>query len=222
MGFQAVVKTDPAVGIAGQEVNPKQAVYTAFNYVSDGTVQAGTFCFATALKGNVTGETNIVSLKGTSGPAHQLKAGLVSNIGGFGDKSYAIISDKYLNFSSRVGYHYGVLDCYCGATVNKNYITFSFAGGAADDVKRSRRARAIGRILEALDFTVDAAADRVAGRFQKVPAPLIEEKLAHMGRLLQFTRQTDMLMVSEASIDAMVACFLSGAPCFDPAHAGQA
>lgn len=67
MGFQAVVKTDPAVGIAGQEVNPKQAVYTAFNYVSDGTVQAGTFCFATELKGNVTGETNVVSLKGTSG-----------------------------------------------------------------------------------------------------------------------------------------------------------
>ncbi|EFL50220.1 pyruvate phosphate dikinase PEP/pyruvate-binding [Solidesulfovibrio fructosivorans JJ]] len=135
----------------------------------------------------------------------------------FGDKSYAIISDKYLNFSSRVGYHYGVLDCYCGATVNKNYITFSFAGGAADDVKRSRRARAIGRILEALGFVVEAAADRVAGRFQKFPADIIAEKLGHMGRLLQFTRQTDMLMVSEASIDAMVACFLSGAPCFDPA-----
>ncbi|MGE4536008.1 MAG: PEP/pyruvate-binding domain-containing protein [Desulfovibrio sp.] len=135
----------------------------------------------------------------------------------FGDKSYAIISDKYLNFSSRVGYHYGVLDCYCGATVNKNYITFSFAGGAADDVKRGRRARAIGRILEALGFVVDAAADRVAGRFQKFPAEVIAEKLGHMGRLLQFTRQTDMLMVSEASIDAMVACFLSGAPCFDPA-----
>lgn len=140
----------------------------------------------------------------------------------FGEKSYAIISDKYLNFSSRVGYHYGVLDCYCGATVNKNYITFSFAGGAADDVKRSRRARAIGRILEALGFAVEAAADRVSGRYQKVPAALIEEKLAHMGRLLQFTRQTDMLMVSEASIEAMVACFLSGAPCFDPARAGAA
>ncbi len=28
----------------------------------------------------------------------------------FGDKSYAIISDKYLNFSSRIGYHYSVLD----------------------------------------------------------------------------------------------------------------
>ncbi len=134
----------------------------------------------------------------------------------FGDKSYAIISDKYLNFSSRVGYHYGVLDCYCGATVNKNYITFSFAGGAADGVKRGRRARAIGRILAELGFTVETTADRVAGRFQKFPPAVIEEKLGHMGRLLQFTRQTDMLMVSEASIEAMVACFLSGAPCFDP------
>jgi len=140
----------------------------------------------------------------------------------FGEKSYAIISDKYLNFSSRVGYHYGVLDCYCGSTVNKNYITFSFAGGAADDVKRSRRVRAIARILTELGFTVETLADRVSGRFQKVPATVIEEKLGHMGRLLQFTRQTDMLMVSESSIEAMVTCFLSGAPCFDPAKAGAA
>ncbi|HJX32162.1 MAG TPA: PEP/pyruvate-binding domain-containing protein, partial [Thermodesulfobacteriota bacterium] len=28
----------------------------------------------------------------------------------FGERTYAIISDKYLNFSSRVGYHYGILD----------------------------------------------------------------------------------------------------------------
>ena len=135
----------------------------------------------------------------------------------FGEKSYAIISDKYLNFSSRVGYHYGVLDCYCGHTVNKNYITFSFSGGAADDVKRARRATAIGRILAALGFAVETVSDRVSGRFQKFSREVIAEQLGHMGRLLQFTRQTDMLMVSDASMDAMVACFLSGAPCFDPA-----
>jgi pyruvate, water dikinase len=135
----------------------------------------------------------------------------------FGEKSYAIISDKYLNFSSRVGYHYGVLDCYCGQTVNKNYITFSFSGGAADDVKRSRRARAIGRILAELGFAVDTVSDRVSGRFQKFPAEIVAEKLGHMGRLLQFTRQTDMLMISEDSIESMVACFLTGAPYFDPA-----
>lgn len=67
MGFQAVVNTDPAIGIAGQEVTPNQAVYTAFNYVSDGTVQAGTFCYAVALTGTEPTEQNVVSLKGSSG-----------------------------------------------------------------------------------------------------------------------------------------------------------
>ena len=66
---------------------------------------------------------------------------------------------------------------------------------------------------------MEAVSDRVSGRFQKFSPEVIAEKLGHMGRLLQFTRQTDMLMVSEDSIEAMAACFLSGAPCFDPAAA---
>jgi pyruvate,water dikinase len=36
------------------------------------------------------------------------------------------------------------------------------------------------------------------------------EKLWMVGKLLQFTRQMDMLMVDEASVDAMASCFLSG------------
>lgn len=67
MGFQAVVSTDPAIGIAGQEVNPGQAVYTAFNYVSDGTVQAGTFAYAVAVTGTTPTEQNTISLKGSAG-----------------------------------------------------------------------------------------------------------------------------------------------------------
>ncbi|MBU1228999.1 MAG: pyruvate, phosphate dikinase [Proteobacteria bacterium] len=128
----------------------------------------------------------------------------------FGDRSYAIISDKYLNFSSRVGYHYGVLDCYCGRTVNKNYITFSFKGGAADDEKRARRARAIGLILEANGFSVDVVADRVVGRLQKRDTEETLKQLWLMGKLLQFTRQTDMFMVDEQSVQALAGCFLSG------------
>jgi pyruvate, water dikinase len=128
----------------------------------------------------------------------------------FGDRSYAIISDKYLNFSSRVGYHYGVLDCYCGRTESKNYITFSFKGGAADDVKRARRARAIGLILEGLGFFVEVVGDRVVGRLHKRDTEETLEKLWLMGKLLQFTRQTDMLMADEKSVRAMADCFLSG------------
>jgi pyruvate,water dikinase len=132
----------------------------------------------------------------------------------FGDKSYAIVSDKYLNFSSRVGYHYGVLDSYCGHTVSKNYITFAFKGGAAGEDRRERRARAIALILERLGFTVGVSADRVEGRFQKYPAELIEERLVQLGRLLQYTRQTDMLMTSEEAVAAMAESFLRGETVF--------
>ncbi|MFH1242086.1 MAG: PEP/pyruvate-binding domain-containing protein [Pseudomonadota bacterium] len=128
----------------------------------------------------------------------------------FGDRSYAIISDKYLNFSSRVGYHYSVLDSYCGKTINKNYITFSFKGGAADDVRRNRRARAIAMMLEASGFSVEVVGDRVYARLQKYEQPVIEEKLDTVGRLLQFTRQMDMLMDSEASVEATTKAFLEG------------
>jgi pyruvate,water dikinase len=128
----------------------------------------------------------------------------------FGERSYAIISDKYLNFSSRVGYHYSVLDAYCGATVNKNYITFSFKGGAADDVRRSRRVRAIAIVLMGLDFSVEVKGDRVDARLQKYNSPVIQEKLDLIGRLLIFTRQMDMLMTSEAGVEAVAQNFLQG------------
>ena len=128
----------------------------------------------------------------------------------FGERSYAIVSDKYLNFSSRVGYHYSVLDAYCGATVNKNYITFSFKGGAADDVRRSRRVRAIAIVLMGLDFAVEVKGDRVDARLQKYDSPVIQEKLDLIGRLLIFTRQMDMLMTSEAGVEAVAKNFLAG------------
>jgi pyruvate,water dikinase len=128
----------------------------------------------------------------------------------FGDRSYAIIADKYLNFSSRVGYHYSILDCYCGNTLNKNYITFSFKGGAADDTRRNRRVRAIARILEALDFSVEVRADRVDARLLKYEQPAIEARLDQIGRLLLYTRQMDMLMNGENSVDQAAQSFMAG------------
>jgi pyruvate,water dikinase len=134
----------------------------------------------------------------------------------FGDRSYAIISDKYLNFSSRVGYHYSILDSYCGQTMNKNYITFSFKGGAADDLRRIRRVRSISLILRELDFSVDVMGDRVDARLQKYDLTVIQEKLDILGRLLIFTRQMDMLMNSEGSVNAIATAFLKGDYHFDP------
>ncbi|MEJ5376422.1 MAG: PEP/pyruvate-binding domain-containing protein [bacterium] len=128
----------------------------------------------------------------------------------FGERSFAVVSDRYMNFSSRVGYHYGVLDTYCGQTLSKNYISFSFQGGAADNIRRNRRARAIARVMEELGFSVQVCGDRVTARLQKMDRAALEEKLDLLGRLLIFTRQMDMLMHSEAAVEAVSRAFLEG------------
>lgn len=125
-----------------------------------------------------------------------------------GERCYALVSDKYLNFSSRVGYHYSVLDCYCGKSVNKNYISFQFKGGAANDIRRNRRARAIAAILKTNAFAVDRKEDQVDARFHKYELAETKEMLVMLGRLLQFTRQMDMLMIDDDCVDAVVKNFL--------------
>jgi pyruvate,water dikinase len=129
---------------------------------------------------------------------------------GLGDRSYAIISDHYLNFSSRIGYHYSVLDTYCCETASKNYISFSMKGGAADETRRNRRARVVATILDALGFVVEVRGDRIDARYDKYEAVLMQEKLDAVGRMLQFTRQMDMLMRSEGSVEALAGRFLEG------------
>jgi pyruvate,water dikinase len=128
----------------------------------------------------------------------------------FGDRSYAIISDNYLNFSSRIGYHYSVLDTYCCETTSKNYISFSFKGGAADEIRRNRRARALAAIFDAHGFVVSVREDRVSARYDKYEAELIQEKLDAVGRILQFSRQMDMLMKCEDSVELFAKSFLEG------------
>lgn len=43
--MQKTVNLYPAVGVPGQEVNVHTAIYTPFNYISDGTAAAGSFVF---------------------------------------------------------------------------------------------------------------------------------------------------------------------------------
>ena len=128
----------------------------------------------------------------------------------FGERSYGIVSDKYLNFSSRVGYHYSVIDAYCGETVSKNYITFQFKGGAADEIRRERRVRCIAEILGRLGFVTDVRGDMTQARFQKYTPEEIRDRLDQLGRLLIVTRQMDMLMTSEASVKTMADNFMAG------------
>ena len=91
-----------------------------------------------------------------------------------------------------------------------NYINFQFKGGAADDLRRNRRARLIRNILEVYGFLVEVQGDRVNARYAKQPQDRTAEKLDMLGRLLIFTRQMDMLMENEAILDRLTESFLSG------------
>ena len=67
MGFQKSVASMPAIGLPGTEVNPGQATYTAFNYLSDGTVLAGGFAFAKDVAENGPVSFNAASATGKAG-----------------------------------------------------------------------------------------------------------------------------------------------------------
>ncbi|MGQ9920080.1 MAG: PEP/pyruvate-binding domain-containing protein [Desulfobacca sp.] len=128
----------------------------------------------------------------------------------FWSRTFAIISYNYLNYSSRLGYHFATIDAYVSDIRNDNYITFRFKGGAADEVRRGRRVRFLGAVLEKLDFEVEVTGDLVVGRLWKYPRELLEEKLDMLGRLMGCARQRDMLMADDAIVDWYTEAFLAG------------
>ena len=130
--------------------------------------------------------------------------------GAMGGASYAVISAKYLNFSSRLGYHFATVDTYCGQNINNNYITFYFKGGAADIERRSRRARLITAILKRLGFKVEQKGDLVRGQIKKHDQDLIKEKLDFLGRMMGSVRLLDMVMSDEQRIEWFVEEFFKG------------
>ncbi len=129
---------------------------------------------------------------------------------------YAIVSGEYLNFNSRLGYHFAVVDAYCGPQVNDNYVIFSFKGGAADIGRRSRRALLIARILKQLGFKTETNGDMVRGEIKKYNSPHMEKNLDMLGRLLGAVRLLDMVLSDAGHIDWYVEEFFKGNYTFKP------
>ncbi|MFZ0052007.1 MAG: PEP/pyruvate-binding domain-containing protein, partial [Desulfobaccales bacterium] len=116
---------------------------------------------------------------------------------GLGGKSFAIITDSYVNFNSRLGYHFGMVDAYISEERNDNYISFQFKGGAAAIDRRERRARLLKRILDDLGFKAQVKGDLVQGRLVKYSLLETEETLELAGLLMAFCRQLDLALSSD-------------------------
>ncbi len=128
---------------------------------------------------------------------------------GLGGKSFAIITDNYLNFNSRLGYHFGLVDAYLSEEINDNYISFQFKGGAASIDRRERRVRLLSQILEELGFKVQVRGDLVQGRMVKFPLLQTEQTLELVALLMAFCRQLDLALASDSVMDRCLQAFRS-------------
>lgn len=127
-----------------------------------------------------------------------------------GDRSYAILSPNYVNFSSRLGYHFSIVDAYVGDDENENYISFRFKGGAARLDKRTRRAQFLSEILNGHDFWVDQKADLINARIKRLTRTEMEEHLRMLGRLMGCSRQLDVTMYNQDMVDRYIDLFMRG------------
>jgi pyruvate,water dikinase len=126
---------------------------------------------------------------------------------GLGGKSFAIITDSYLNFNSRLGYHFGLVDAYISEERNDNYISFQFKGGAAAVERRERRARLLKQILDEMGFKAQVKGDLVQGRLVKYSMLETEAIMELAGLLMAFCRQLDLALSSENVLERCLIAF---------------
>ncbi|MFA4903769.1 MAG: PEP/pyruvate-binding domain-containing protein [Desulfobaccales bacterium] len=126
---------------------------------------------------------------------------------GLGGKSFAIVTENYLNFNSRIGYHFGIVDAYISEEKNDNYISFQFKGGAAQIDRRERRARLVKQILDDLGFKAQTKGDLVQGRLVKLSLMETEQTLELAGLLIAFCRQLDLALASDAVMERVFQAF---------------
>lgn len=151
-----------------------------------------------------------VSMRGFFSVLGESMAGPPARSSEIGRVSYAIVSDCYMNFSTKAGYHFSTVDTYCGRSVNRNYIHFRFLGGAADQERRQRRVRFVSNVVSALDFEVKIRGDTLVARLDNYNSESIQSRLISLGRLTLCARQLDMLMDNDSSPDLFARAFLEG------------
>jgi pyruvate,water dikinase len=129
------------------------------------------------------------------------------DINEYSGQNLAVLSEKYLNLSLRLGYHFSVIDTYVSENVNDNYIYFRFVGGVTENERRHLRAILLKEILEKLNFKVTVTGDLVIARLKKWDAEKILNILQYMGKLIGFSRQLDTQMQNQDSVKKYFSLF---------------
>jgi pyruvate,water dikinase len=124
------------------------------------------------------------------------------------DQSYVVLSENYMNFSIRLGYHLSAVEAYVSDEINDNYLTFTFRGGGSTPERRERRARLIEAIIDRMDLNYQRQGDTIEARLAKYPPEQMAQRLIWFGKLTLYTKQLDMVLFSEGIVDWYIKDFI--------------
>jgi len=136
-----------------------------------------------------------VMFRSTSNP--DLEAGRRS---AYTERNYFMISKNFCSFTSRLGYHFSIVEALISERTMENYISFRFKGGAADSRRRIRRIQFIADILAEHAFRIELREDNMVARVEGFETEFMLERLKIIGYLTMHTRQLDMIMSNESAI----------------------
>ncbi len=128
----------------------------------------------------------------------------------FGEISYLLVADEYMNLNSRLAYHFSLVDACLSDSPSMNYISFRFAGGGATRQRRNLRACFLDACLTHYGFRVDRRGDLLNAWYKRWPADQTGDRLNVLGRLLACSSQLDMYMSSREIMKWYTDQFIAG------------